>query len=209
MKNKKIFENLIEKEIQLEKIVIESLQQKKNNTQTEFYKLWKEHNKNEYINKMFDDLKININKYWLNEKYNKELNKEFNMLYFEHSGLYGGEFEAFAIDFSYDSNETPTYEIMDERLNYLENISCLPSCEIPLLSDLTREIQGKENDFDDWDDLMDIYKLFETTAYIETFQTFLRANNEKLFSSLVLKKPFYLAVGEHDAGAPKLIYVIE
>lgn len=209
MKNKKIFENLIEKESQLEKIVIESLQQTKNKTQTEFYKLWKEHNRNEYINNMFNDLKTNIDKYWLNEKYNKELKKEFNMLYFEHSGLYGGEFEAFAIDFDYSSNETPTFEIMDNRLNYLENISCLPGCEIPLLYDLTREIQGKENNFDDWDDLMDIYNLFETTAYIETFQTFLRADNEKIFSTMNLKKPFYLAVGEHDAGAPKLNYIIE
>ena len=209
MKSEIMIEKFIEKENQLEKIVIESLQQTRNKTQYEFYKLWKEHDRKEYVENMFNDLKANIDKYWLNEKYNKDIKKEFNMLYFEHSGLYGGEFETFAIDFDYSSKETPTFEIMDGRLNYLENISCLPGCEIPLLYDLTREIQGKENDFDDWNDLMDIYNLFETTAYIETFQTFLRADNEKLFSNLNMKTPFYLTVGEHDAGAQKLIYVIE
>jgi len=209
MKNEIIIERLKESENQLEKIVTESLKLTKNKTQSEFYKLWKDHDSNKYIESMFNDLKTNIDKYWLNDKYNKDMNKSFNMLYFEHSGLYGGEFDTFAIDFNYNSNQSPIFETMDDRLNYLENISCLPGCEIPLLYDLTREIQGKEDDFDDWDDLMDIYNLFETTALIEAHKTFLRADNEKLFSKLNFKKPFYLVVGEHDAGAPKLIYVIE
>jgi hypothetical protein len=209
MKNEVIIERLKESENQLEKIVTESLKLTKNKAQSEFYKLWKEHDNNKYIESMLNDLKTNINKYWLSDKYNKDMNKSFNMLYFEHSGLYGGEFDTFAIDFNYNSSESPIFETMDDRLNYLENISCLPGCQIPLLYDLTREIQGKEKDFDDWDDLMDIYNLFETTALIESHQTFLRADNEKLFDKLNIKKPFYLAVGEHDAGAPKLIYVIE
>lgn len=209
MKNKMIIESLKENEILLEKIVIESLQLTKNKTQFEFYKLWKEHNTDKDIEVMFNDLKANIEKYWLNDKYNKDLEKSFNMLYFEHGGLYGGEFDTFAIDFNYNGNESPIFETMDDRLDYLENISCLPGCEIPLLYDLTREIQGKEDDFDDWDDLMDIYNLFKTTALIESHQTFLRADNENLFRNLNFRKPFYFAVGEHDAGTPKLIYVIE
>ncbi|QSB25341.1 hypothetical protein [Flavobacterium sp. CLA17] len=209
MKNKIIIQRLKESENQLEKIVTESLKLTKNKTQSEFYKLWKDHDNNQYIENMFNDLKTNIDTYWLNDKYNKDITKSFNMLYFEHSGLYGGEFDTFGIDFNYNKSESPVFETMDDRLNYLENISCLPGCEIPLLYDLTREIQGKEDDFDDWDDLMDIYNLFETTALIESHKTFSRAENEKLFSKLNFRKPFYLAVGEHDAGAPKLIYVIE
>ncbi|WKL48974.1 hypothetical protein Q1W71_04125 [Flavobacterium pectinovorum] len=209
MKNKTIIERLKETEIQLEKNVTESLKLTDNKTQLEFYNLWKEHDSNKNIESMFNDLKTNINNYWLNDKYNNDLKKEFNMLYFEHGGLYGGAFDTFAIDFNYSSIESPIFKTMDERLNYLENISCLPGCIIPLLSDLTREIQGKENDFDDWEDLMDIYNLFETAAFIESYQTFLRAHHENIFSKLNFKKPFYLAVGEHDAGAPKLLYVIE
>lgn len=209
MKNKIIIESLKEKEIELEKIVTEGLQLTNNKTQSEFYKLWKEHNTEKYIEIMLNDLKTNIDKYWLNDKYNKDVAKSFNMLYFEHSGLYGGAFDAFAIDFNYTGNQSPIFETMDDRLTYLENISCLPGCEIPLLSDLTREIQGKENDFDDWDDLMDVYNLFETTALIQSHQTFLRADKENLFRNLNFKNPFYFAAGEHDAGAPKLIYIIE
>tara|TARA_R110002051_G_C8564751_1_gene474798 strand:+ start:68 stop:697 length:630 start_codon:yes stop_codon:yes gene_type:complete len=209
MKNKNILENLKESEKGLEKIVLESLKITKNAVQTEFYNLWKEHNANNYINEMFDDLKNNVEKFWLNEKYNKDIKKSFNMLYFEHSGLYGGEFETFAIDFNHNNSDLPNFENIQNELNYLDNISCLPAFIIPLLYDLTREVQGKEDDFEDWDDLMDIYNLFETTAYIESYETFLKAEKENLFKDLNFKKPFYLTVGEHDAGAPKLLYVIE
>lgn len=209
MKNKSIIEEFKVLQKELEKNVIESIALTNNKTQIAFYEYWKMHDSNQFIDQMFTDLKANIDKYWLNEKYNKEIDKSFNLLYFEHSGLYGGEFDTFAVDFNYNSIESPTFETMDERLDYLENISGLPGCEIPLLSYLTSGIQGKENDFDDWDDLMGIYDLFETTAFIQAHETFLKASNENLFGNLNLKKPFYFAAGEHDAGAPKLIYVME
>jgi hypothetical protein len=54
-----------------------------------------------------------------------------------------------------------------------------------------------------------IYELFEATALIEINRLFERVNEENLFEKLNLKRPFYLAVAEHDAGTPKLIYVIK
>ncbi|RUT71540.1 hypothetical protein D0817_06600 [Flavobacterium cupreum] len=209
MENKTILERLREVEIQSEIKVVECLKETENKVQSEFFNMWKNHDSEQYINIMFNDLKLNIEKYWLNEKYNKEIEKEFNMIYFEHSGLYGGEFESYAIDFNYINDKFPKFEIMDKRITYLENISCFPACIVPLLNDLTREIQGKEDDFDDWDDVMDIYNLFESSSYIEAYQMFLRADKEKVFSKLNFKTPLYLAVGEHDGGAPNLIYVIK
>ncbi|WP_157498577.1 hypothetical protein [Flavobacterium sp. F52] len=52
-------------------------------------------------------------------------------------------------------------------------------------------------------------ELFEATALIEMNKLFKRAEKENVFEKLNLKKPFYLAVAEHDTGAPKLIYVIK
>jgi hypothetical protein len=127
------------------------------------------------------------------------------MLYFEHSGLYGGEFETFAIDFNYNSSESPIFETMDDRLTYLEN----PLAKSHYFAILQEKFREKKMIYEDWEDLIDIYNLFETTALIESYETFLRAGSEKLFSKLNFRAPFYLAVGKHDAGAPKLIYVIE
>jgi len=209
MKNELILERLKGSENQFEKIVIERLKKTDSKFQSEFYRLWKSHDAENDINSMFIDLKSNVDKFWINERHNKDLGKSFNMLYFEHGGLYGGELEAYAIDFNYSNSELPKFEVMDNRLNYLKNISCFPACEVPLLGDLTREIQGKEKDFGDWSNVLNTYNLYESTALIQMHATFLRAYEENLFDKLNLQKPFYFVVGEHDAGAPKLVCVTE
>jgi len=209
MRNKIILDQLLAKEKQREQLVCASIEQTGNMVQKEFYQRWKSHNREEAIEAMFYDLKQNVADYWLNEKYTKGSTTAFNLLYLEQGGLYGGEFDSFAIDFRYPSKKLPQFEVMDNRFHYLENWTCLPACVIPLLDVLTQEIQGKEYDFEDWDDVMDMYNLFEATAYIDTYQTLLLAHQEQLFQSIPMQKPFYIAVGEHDAGAPQLIYVIE
>lgn len=207
--NDSITESLKEIEKEAKKNVTEDLEESENETYQAFYDLWKNQERKDNINLMFKDLKSNVDTYWLGEKYNNDIQKSFNMIYFEHGGLYGGELEAFAIDFDDSGSELPEFKIMDDRMEYLDNISSLPAFVSPTLYHLTENIQGEEDNFDDFLDVNNIYELFEATALIEINRLFERANEENLFEKLNLKRPFYLAVAEHDAGAPKLIYVIE
>ncbi|MCV9932072.1 hypothetical protein OIU80_07235 [Flavobacterium sp. LS1R47] len=207
--NDSILKGLQEKEKEVKEAVIQDLEESQNETYLAFYNLWKNQIRKDNINLMFEELKLNTDKYWLADKYNNDIEKSFNMIYFEHGGLYGGELEAFAIDFNYSNNELPEFKIMDDRLEYLENISCLPAFISPTLYHLTENIQGEEDNFDDFLDVNNIYELFEATALVEINKLFEKANEENIFEKLNFKKPFYFAVGEHDAGAPKLIYVVE
>lgn len=207
--NDSILERLKETESKAREIVIQDLQDSKNETYLAFYNLWKNQDRKENVSLMFEELKLNINNYWLDEKYNNHIEKSFNMIYFEHGGLYGGELEAFAIDFDDSGSEIPEFKIIDDRMEYLDTISSLPAFVSPTLYHLTENIQGEESKFDDFLDVNSIYELFEATALTEINQLFKKANEEKILENLNLKKPFYFAVGEHDAGAPKLIYVIE
>lgn len=207
--NDSIFKQLHEIENEAKEIVIQDLEESENETYLAFYNLWKDQDRKEHINLMFQDLKSNIDIYWLAEKYNNDIEKSFNMIYFEHGGLYGGELEAYAVNFDESDLELSEFKIIDDRMDYLETISSLPAFVSPTLSHLTERIQGEENNFDEFSDVNTIYELFEATALIEINQLFERANKENLFIKLNLKKPFYLAVAEHDASSPKLIYVIE
>jgi len=207
--NDSILERLKETESEAREIVIQDLQDSKNKTYLAFYNLWKNQDRKENVSLMFEELKLNINNYWLVEKYNNDIEKSFNMIYFEHGGLYGGELEAFAIDFDDSGSEIPEFKIIDDQMEYLDTISSLPAFVSPTLYHLTENIQGEESKFDDFLDVNSIYELFEATALTEINQLFKKANEEKILENLNLKKPFYFAVGEHDAGAPKLIYVIE
>lgn len=207
--NDSILERLKETERETKERVIQDLQDSKNETYLAFYNLWKDHDRKENVSLMFEELKSNINNYWLAEKYNNDIEKSFNMIYFEHGGLYGGELEAFAIDFDDSGSEIPEFKIIEDRMEYLDTISSLPAFVSPTLYHLTENIQGEEDNFDDFLDVNNIYELFEATALTEINQLFKKANEEKIFGNLNFKKPFYFAVGEHDAGAPKLIYVIE
>lgn len=207
--NDAILENLKEIEKKANAIVVKDLEQSENKTYKTFYNLWKGQDRKDSINLMFEDLKSNINAYWLAEKYNNDIEKSFNMIYFEHGGLYGGELEAFAIDFDDSDLKLPEFKIVDDKMEYLDNISCLPAFVSPTLYHLTENIQGEEKNFDDFIDVNTIYELFEATALIEINQLFERVNEENLFAKLNLKRPFYLAVAEHDTGESKLIYVIE
>jgi len=207
--NDLILNNFLEIEKEAKEIIITDLQDSENEAYNSFYNLWKNQNREEHENLMIEELKINIEKYWLAEKYNKDIEKSFNMIYFEHGGLYGGELEAFAIDFDDSDWKLSEFEIDHDQMEYLDNISCLPAFVSPTLYHLTENIQGEEDNFDDFIDVNNIYKLFEATALVEMNKLFKRADEENVFEKLNLKKPFYLAVAEHDAGAPKLIYVIE
>ncbi|OMQ12653.1 hypothetical protein [[Flexibacter] sp. ATCC 35103] len=207
--NDSIIENLKEIEKEAKAIVKEDLEESENETYLAFYNLWKNQDRKDHIDLMVEDLKLNIDTYWLAEKYNKDIEKKINMIYFEHGGLYGGELEAFSINFDDSSFELSEFKIIDDRMDYLDNISSLPAFVSPTLYHLTENIQGEEDKFDDFIDVNNIYELFEATALIEINKLFERANEENLFEKLNLKKPFYLAVAEHDTGAPKLIYVIE
>ncbi|MBE8727315.1 hypothetical protein [Flavobacterium hungaricum] len=207
--NNSILKTLQETEKEMNEIVLENLKESENKTFLEFYSLWKNQNRSEHNDLMFEELKLNIEKYWLSEKYNNDIEKSFNMLYFEHGGLYGGDLEAYAIDLDYSDNELPDFEMLDDKLEYLDNIASMPSFISPTLYHLTENIQGREKEFDDFLDINDLYNLYEATALIEINTLFERAEKENLFEKFNLKKPFYIAVGEHDAGAPKLIYVME
>ncbi|MBS7256284.1 hypothetical protein [Flavobacterium branchiicola] len=207
--NDSIIEKLKEIENEAKVIVTEDLEESENETYLAFYNLWKDQDREEHIDLMFQDLKTNIQKYWLSEKYNNDIDKSFNMIYFEHGGLYGGELEAYAIEFDDSSFESLEFKIIEERMEYLDNISSLPAFVSPTLYHLTENIQGEEKKFDDFIEVNNIYDLFEATALNEINKLFERANKENLFEKLNLRKPFYFAVAEHDAGAPQLIYVIE
>ncbi|MDY0988995.1 hypothetical protein SOM12_16300 [Flavobacterium sp. CFBP9031] len=207
--NDLILNNFLEIEKEAKEIIVTDLQDSENEAYNSFYNLWKNQNREEHENLMIEELEINIEKYWLVEKYNKDIEKSFNMIYFEHGGLYGGELEAFAIDFDDSDRKLSEFEIDEDQMEYLDNISCLPAFISPTLYHLTENIQGEEDNFDDFIDVNNIYKLFEATALVEMNKLFKRADEENVFEKLNLKKPFYLAVAEHDAGTSKLIYVIE
>lgn len=207
--NDSILKRLQEIENEAKQIVTDDLKESENETFLAFYNLWKNQDRKDTIPLMFEELKLNIDKYWLADKYNNDIEKSFNMIYFEHGGLYGGELEAFAIEFNDSDLQLSKFEIMDDRMEYLDNISSLPAFVSPTLYHLTENIQGEEDNFDDFSDVNTIYNLFESTALIEINQLFKKANEDNIFEKLNLKKPFYFAVAEHDTGAPKLIYVIE
>lgn len=207
--NDLILDNLLEVEKQAKEIITRDLEDSQNEAYNSFYNLWKNQNREEHENLMIEELKGNIGKYWLEEKYNNDIDKSFNMIYFEHGGLYGGELEAFAVDFDDSDRKLSEFEIDDHQMEYLDTISCLPAFVSPTLYHLTENIQGEEDSFEDFRDVNNIYELFEATALVEMNKLFKRADNENVFEKLNLKKPFYLVVAEHDAGAPKLIYVIE
>jgi hypothetical protein len=203
-----IFQGLKEIEKEVNEIVLDDLTESKNETYLAFYNLWKDQNRKDNVSLMFEELKLNIDKFWLAEKYNNDVEKSFNMIYFEHGGLYGGELEAFAVNLDDSDGKLSEFEIKDDQMEYLDNISCLPAFVSPTLYHLTENIQGEEKNFDDFLDVNNIYELFEATALIEMNQLFEKAYTENVFEKLNLKKPFYFAVAEHDAGAPKLIYLI-
>lgn len=146
------------------------------------FEFWQSLNRELALEGMFSEFQDNISKYWINPKFNKDLNKSFNMILFSHSGVYGGGLEAFAIDFQNDSTEFPILETMDNRLKYLENISSLEAFTIFSLNEFTRKIQGEENNFDDWDDLMTMYTLYEATAHILAYKVFLKPIKKIYFS---------------------------
>lgn len=207
--NDSILNNLQQIESEAKQIVMDDLKESENETFLAFYNLWKNQDRKDAISLMFEELKLNIDKYWLADKYNNDIERSFNMIYFEHGGLYGGELEAFAIDFNDSDLQLSEFEIMDDRMEYLENISSLPAFISPTLYHLTENIQGEENNFDDFIDVNNIYNLFESAALIEINQLFKKANEENIFEKINLKKPFYFAVAEHDTVSPKLVYVIE
>jgi len=159
---------------------------------------------------MLSEFKENISSFWINPKFNKNLNQKFNMILLLHGGVYGGELEAFAINFQNDKKELATLEIKDERYDYLDNISSHEAFIIYPLSDFTMKIQGEEDNFDNWDDLMAIYTLYEATAYILAHKIFSIANEENILqSNFNIEKPFYMTISEHDSGIPdKIIYQI-
>ena len=204
-----ILQGLKEIEKEANEIVLDDLKESENETYLAFYNLWKDQNRKDNLSLMFEELKLNIDKFWLTEKYNNDVEKSFNMIYFEHGGLYGGELEAFAVNFNDLDGKLSQFEIKDDHMEYLDNISCLPAFVSPTLYHLTENIQGEEKSFDDFLDVNNIYELFEATALIEMNQLFEKAYSENVFEKLNFKKPFYFTVAEHDAGAPKLIYVIE
>nr|WP_315240920.1 hypothetical protein [uncultured Flavobacterium sp.] len=206
--NDSILQGLKEIEKEANEIVLEDLKESENETYNAFYNLWKDQNRKDHINLMFEELKDNIDKFWLAEKYNNDVEKSFNMIYFGHGGLYGGELEAFAIDFDNSDGKLSGFKIKEDQMKYLDNISCLPAFVSPTLYHLTEKIQGEEKKFDDFLDVNNIYELFEATALIEMNLLFESAHGRNVFEKLNIKKPFYLAVAEHDAGEPKLIYVI-
>ncbi|MFB3390000.1 hypothetical protein [Flavobacterium sp. LAR06] len=207
--NDSILQGLKEIEKEVNEVVLDDLKETENETYLAFYNLWKDQNRKDNVSLMLEELKLNIDKFWLTEKYNNDIEKSFNMIYFEHGGLYGGELEAFAIDFDDSDGKLSKFEIKDDQMEYLDNISCLPAFVSPTLYYLTENIQGKEKDFDDFIDVNNIYELFEATALIEMSQLFAKAYEENVFEKLNFKKPFYFAIAEHDAGAPKLIYLLE
>ncbi|PWN59008.1 hypothetical protein [Chryseobacterium viscerum] len=175
------------------------------------FEFWQGLNRELALEEMFLEFKENISKFWINPKFNKDLNQSFNMILFSHSGVYGGGLEAFALNFQNDSNDFPRLETMDSRIEYLENISSLEAFTIFPLNEFTMKIQGEENNFDDWDDLMTMYTLYEATAHILAYKVFSKTNQENIFQlSFRIEKPFYLTISEHDSGSPdKIIYLIE
>jgi hypothetical protein len=189
MNNKTILASLINNKNESEKSVLERLKSTDNVNYHKFVELLKNYDPDDYVAKMYSDITKNIEKYWLNEKYNKNISQSFNMIYFEHDGLYGGELEAYAIYFTYDELGLLKFEIDEDNLRYLENISGHPACDVPILYDLTREIQGKENDFDDRSDIMTLYNLFEATALIEVHKLFSIVDKETIFKGLNIEKP--------------------
>ena len=206
--NISILQRLKEAEVYAEKIVLDRLKQAAP-VYSEFYDLWRKNNRAESLDMMITDLKSNYTQFWLNEKYNKDIKKGFNMLLLEHSGLYGGELEAYAIDFEYSESGCPIFELIDKRFTYLDNISCFPAFIMPILDNLTENIQGREDDFNGWDDIMNIYELYEATALVEVHKVLGLVVEESLFKELDLHTPFYFAVEEHDSGeVPKLVYMI-
>jgi len=173
------------------------------------YSEWKNLDRENLINRMFDELKENIDNFWTNEKYNKMLSLEFNMIYLEHSGLYGGGLEAFGINFQEKDNIYDDFKVNTDKWEYLDNISSLPTYIISPLYELTAKIQGEENNFDGEDDLMNIYDLYESTASLLTYKVFQKVDSKTLFNKLKIQRPFFFCMGEHDFGKPKLVYKIE
>ena len=151
--NDSIIENLKEIEKEANTFFTKDLEESENETYRSFYNLWKDQDRKYNINLTFEDLKSNIDTYWLAEKYNNDIKKSFNMIYFEHGGLYGGELEAFAVDFDDSDLELSTFKIRDDQMEYLDTISSLPAFVSPTLSYLTEHIQGEENNFDDFSDV--------------------------------------------------------
>ncbi|UCA58463.1 hypothetical protein KB553_15585 [Chryseobacterium rhizoplanae] len=174
------------------------------------YEFWQNFDRESAIVEMLNAFKQNITSFWTNPRFNKDLSKKFNMILLSHGGVYGGELEAFAINFQNGKKELLTLEITDERYDYLDNISSLEAFIIHPLSDFTMKIQGEENNFDDWDDLMTMYTLYEATAHILAHKVFSIANKENILqSNFNIEKPFYMAISEHDSGIPdKIIYQI-
>jgi hypothetical protein len=148
--NDSILQGLKENEKKANEIILDDLKESENETYLAFYNLWKDQNRKENVSLMFEELKLNIDKFWLSEKYNNDVEKSFNMIYFEHGGLYGGELEAFAVNFNHSDGKLSQFEIKDDQMEYLDNISCLSAFISPTLYYLTENIQGEEDNFDDF-----------------------------------------------------------
>ncbi|NDV68867.1 hypothetical protein [Dysgonomonas sp. 25] len=212
--NNQILNALLEREEAHRQIVENKLKIITNPSFHRLYNLWKDFDKSTSIENMLSEFNENYVKFWINDKYNKDLTKGFNMLYFEHSGYYGcGETEAYAINFA-DTNQQklPVLELMDSRFEYLDNISCFPALTIGVLDEFSMAQDEDKDNWDDdkeWDDRISIYNLFESTGMITFHEMLKKVNFHKISKELNLKFPFYFSFCEHDCGEePKLIYAI-
>src|SRR5690348_9974655 len=93
----------------VERMVLSKYDLKNHKAYLEFYTLLKAQDRAKNIDRMLQEMSVNIPKFWLNEKYNKDLNRRFNMVDFEHGGAYGGELEAYAIEFNYFEKDLPVF----------------------------------------------------------------------------------------------------
>lgn len=213
--NKYIYENLIRNEKEAASAVRDIVIIEPKSIFAELYNHWKGLDREELIEKMYLELVNNVNDYWVNEKYNNDLDKEFNMLLFSHGGFYGGGLlEAYAIDFDYADLQLPQLEMMDDRMDYLDNIETMEAFFAQPLLDFNEAIPDLDDEeaTSKWEEhSYELYVLYEATALVLAYEVIKKANNNKLFTDkFKLKLPFYFTISEHDCGEPdKLLYVLK
>ncbi len=164
--------------------------------------------------KMLEEFKENYYDVWINPKYNKELDLEFNLIDFMYGGLANGtEIDAYAFNLNSKYEGIPDSSFIKKNVTQLNNIETFPTCELIPMSIIFTHFQTNFdfwNEDDNYDILLSFYSLSVTMSYLCLHEVLKKLHSEDFFNKLNLGKPFHFTISEHDGGdSYSVCYIIK
>ena len=170
----------------------------------EYYQYWKTLNREGIIENMLHELKKSFDVFWTNPKFNTA---DISIIFLEWGGISSGwGVEAYGCKNDTIGIKTTEFYPQYEDYESDNNFNTIPTFTLPPLQKLCMEYEL----FNDKDsEYTVVFDLLVQTSYLLAFETFVKFNEDTQFKGFKLKKPFRIAIGEHDTGnlTPLLILI--